>query len=245
MKCYSLITCLFMILSLSGIASAQVVISPEEAASPTNFYVTYNGTSTVDTDQETVMAFFGVGKSVYTMGTNTYAWGNVQGAMEFDLGAVPATFTSENFTAKLGGVNVNSSFLIYQTGAINVDLYDMGDATENGDVTYADFNSTRGDRIERRANDFTSIKAEFNEIDVTCAVRRDLFGDGQTDYSGFILKSPDAEFVQGVWYDAAAPRLTITPGVAGPDCPDDGDGSGGGSGGGSSGGPCFIVTVAH
>ena len=240
MKRYSLIICLVLILSLSGVASAQVVLEDAggiahvkvavNGATVTSFNTTYSrgGTSLIPP---------AVGYTVYTTTSPTTTMVNVQAAFEFNLTAVnKAAFTSKDFTARLDGLNVTSSYAYYGTGVMNVDLFDMGDAAEDGDVYYTDYNITQGGRIARSTHTFGAVPvpADFNNIDVTCAVRNDLFGTGVGDFSGFILKSPDAQY-ELVWYDDA-PTLTITPGNPGPKC---------GSGGGGGGGGCFIANAAR
>jgi hypothetical protein len=165
---------------------------------------------------------------------------NLQAAFEFNLTAVNTTaFTSKDFTAKLNGLTVTYSYAWPTTnpGIMNVDLFDMGDVTENGVIDVDDYNSNQGSRIARLAHDFAlgGAHADFNNVDVTCAVRNDLFGTGAGDFSGFILKSPDSQY-ELVGYNPA-PTLTINTGVPGPKC-------GGGGGVGSSGG-CFIANAAR
>ena len=250
MKRYSLIICLVLIFSLSGVASAQVIMPPlEDAGGVANvklaFYgyiytnnVTYYIPATIPTTAVVPLPPM-VGYTTYytpldfygSYISNANVMANLQAAFEFDLGTVPTTFTSKDFTAKLNGLNVDSSSFYYGTGTMNVDLFDMGDGTEDGIVYYNDYNSRRGGRIARLPHVFGGAHADFDNIDVTCAVRNDLFGAGQTDFSGFILKSPDARY-ELLWYDDT-PTLTITPGVPGPKCA-----SGGGGGG------CFIANAA-
>ena len=141
---------------------------------------------------------------------------------------------------------MSNAYQYNNSGPINVDLFDMGDPTEDGDVYRDDFNSTRCNRIARRTHMFSQAgTADFNDIDVTCALRNDLFGAGAGNYSGFILKSPDAAYSEWIVYDPATPTLMINPGFTGtgPDCPDCGGGSGGS--GGSGGGGCFIANAAR
>jgi hypothetical protein len=89
--------------------------------------------------------------------------------------------TANNFTARLGGLTVTYSSATGAMNALDVDLFDMEDGTEDGVLNVYDFNSTLGSRIARRTHTFgaTPIPADFNDIDVTDAVRRDLFGAGK------------------------------------------------------------------
>jgi hypothetical protein len=73
-------------------------------------------------------------------------------------------------------------------------------------------------------------------------VRNDLFGAGQTNFSGFILMPTNLSGqLKGVKYDLDTPTLTIYP--PGVDPPPTG-GGGGGEGGGGGGG-CFIANAAR
>ena len=255
MRLNSLIICLVLILSLSGAASAQIVLPPADTGTPGTriTYVSYTG-NIFGPYGPTSGSFtnLAVGKiSTWTV-TYYYPYPNPfyinffydgQGAIEFDLGATafPTTMTSKNFTARLNGLNVSTSSQYNNSGPINVDLFDMGDGTEDGNVYRNDFNSTRCNRIERRTHMFSPMgtHADFNNIDVTCALRNDLFGAGAGNYSGFILKSPDAAYSEWIVYDPATPTLMINPGFTGtgPDCPD--------CGGSDDGGGCFIANATR
>ncbi len=243
MKRYSLILCMVLIVSLSGVASAQIVLGPPAAGAPAAlsyrvFGITYGpylGTAPPNyVGQSSFYTYIG-----YPISTSVTLIAYAQAAFEFNLGpAIPPTFTSKNFTARLYGLSVTNSSAYYGTDAMNVDLFDMRDGNEDGNVYYGDYNRTRGSRIARRTHTFdpvTPVPADFDNIDVTCAVRNDLFGAGAGDYSGFILKSPDAQY-EFVSYDSA-PTLMFNPGFTGPKC---GCGCGGGGGGG-----CFIANAAR
>jgi hypothetical protein len=257
MKRYSLIISLVLILSLSGVASAQVIMPPlEDAGGVAKIYLTAYGTTslglytsnyvpatyprtTVD-PLPPMVGYTTYNTSIYlTTYSNSYSvnvFANLQAAFEFNLTAVNTTgFTSKDFTAKLNGLNVDSSSFYYGTGTMNVDLFDMGDAAENGVIDVNDYNSTRGSRIARLPHVYGSTYADFDNIDVTCAVRNDLFGTGAGDYSGFILKSPDSQY-ELVQYDDDDAILTINVGNPGPKC---------GGGGGGGGGGCFIANAAR
>jgi hypothetical protein len=115
--------------------------------------------------------------------------------------------TSNNFTARLNGLTATDS---WGTGSLNVYLYDMGDGTEDGIVYYNDFNSTQGALIERSVHVIGGTPAKFDNVDVTEALRNDLFGGGPADFSGFILLCPDAPAPeQHVRFNVRTPTLTI------------------------------------
>ncbi len=233
MKRYALILCLVLILSLSGVVSAQIVLGPPAAGGASKFINTFGGLTYAPVSY--TVPYFRVGGFANTgtfYGTVFSYYYNLQGVFEFNLGpAISPTFASKDFTAKLDGLSATD---FAGTGALNIDLFDMGDGTEDGTITVTDFNSTRGKRIARRTHTFGGTSADFNDIDVTCAVRNDLFGDAQTDFSGFVLKPNLNVLMQFIDYNPT-PTLTITPGVSGPIC----------GGGGDGGGGCFIANAAY
>jgi hypothetical protein len=239
MKRYSLILCMVLIVSLPVVASAQIVLGPPPAAvGGANYYylrTTVQGAttttfSTLPDIQVGGISYTGVGFSVYV------AFG---GAVEFNLGpAMPPTFTATDFTARLDGLTVTTSFATGAMDPLDVDLFNMPDGDEDGVITVDDFIGKLGRRIDRQTHMFSQAgTADFNNIDVTCAVRNDLFGAGQTNFSGFILLPANiSEEYKVVLYDPDTPTLTINPGVPGPKC---------GGGGGGGGGGCFIATATR
>lgn len=229
MNRYSLILCLVLIISLSGVASAQVVLPPLEDAKG---ILNKQTISTVNTTTY-VSSLLGVGKytsyySYTTGGTtffNTYLFQG-QAAIEFNLASptsLPTTgMTTNNFVAGLYGLNVASES---GSGTMNVDLLDMLDANEDGVVYYDDYNAHMVGTIDSRPHVFGGTQAHFsNNVDVTDAVRRDLFGAGTgQDFSGFILKSPDAAAMQNITYDPSNVELKVGVDNDGDGYPDDCD----------------------
>jgi hypothetical protein len=195
-----------------------------EVGSPFVLYASYAGTLTTYTSATLPgVAFVG---NPFSGSYPTYNLYYMQAAFEFNLSPIiPPTFTSNDFTAWLGGLNVIDSI---GTNSMNVYLYDMGDGTEDGNVYYNDFNSKQGAFIASSTNVIGGVPAHFGVIDVTEAVRNDLFGAGQTDFSGFILLCPDGPVWQTYIRYSITPTLTICPGG---DC-------------GDSGG-CFIAAAAR
>ena len=208
MKCYSLIICLVLIVFVSTVASAQIVLAPADVGTPFVLYASYAGTITTNTTATLPgVAFVG---NPFGGSHPSYTVYYMQAAFEFNLApAIPPTFTSNDFTARLGGLNVIDST---GTHSMNVYLYDMGDGTEDGNVYYNDFDSKRGAHIASRTNVIGGVHANFGVIDVTEAVRNDLFGAGQTDFSGFILLCPDEPMWQTYIMYSNTPTLTICPG---------------------------------
>ena len=243
MKRFSLILCLVLILSLSGVASAQIVLGPPPSAVGGISYLyartTVAGATSTYFTTLTSMQVGGISYSGTTAGVGFSVYVAFGGALEFNLGpAMSPTFTAKDFTARLDGLTVTGSMATGAMNPLDVDLFNMPDSDEDGVINVDDFIGKLGKRIARGTHDFApgGVPADFNNIDVTCAVRNDLFGAGQTNFSGFILIPANiSEEIEGVRYDSVTPTLTITPGVPGPKC----------GGGGSSGGGCFIVTSAR
>lgn len=244
MKRYSLILCLVLILSLSGTASAQILLGPPPAAMAGGFY-TFVSTTSFSSTVYTNYGLYGFpavgGNAFTTMGY--YVLYGLGAALEFDLQGgtttLPtASMTVNNFAARLGGLTVNTSYP-GATGTMVVGLYDMADTTEDGVINFGDFAALLGSpgspTIATRTHNFSGAPANFNNIDVTAALQNDLFGGGPINFSGFILMptSLNAQF-KGVGYDTNTPTLTIyPPGVKPP------------GGGGGGGGGCFIANAAR
>jgi len=208
MKRFSLIICLILILSLSRVASAQIVLGPQAAGGLFHLIILENGSTVVDT-----YSFTGpyVGNPSF-VDLPLYKQYYVQVAIEFNLQGGTTTLptvdmTSNNFTARLNGLTATDS---WGTGSMNVYLYDMGDGTEDGNVYYNDFNSKQGALIASSAHVIPGTPAKFDNIDVTEALRNDLFGGGPKDFSGFILLCPDAPAPERhVRFNLGTPTLTI------------------------------------
>ena len=224
MKRYSLILCLVFIVSLSGVASAQIVLGPHPAATggATIYYETSGGAVITSWYYNSYDPWVGGLADSGTSGGVAFSFYYVaHGVFEFNLQGGTTTLptvgmTANNFTARLGGLTVTYSSATGAMNALDVDLFDMGDGTEDGVLDVYDFNSTLGSRIARRTHNFGGAPADFDDIDVTDAVRNDLFGAGQTNFSGFILKPNVNAQEKWVIYDRDTPTLTINPGVSPP-----------------------------
>ncbi len=139
MKRYSLIICMVLILSLTGTASAQVLMPADfgTVGTRSTYRITYfNIFGPYGPYAGSWPTYLAVGKTYRVNYPNPYTlfiyYYVGQGAIEFDLGPVNTTaFTSKNFTARLNGLNVTSSFQTYTTGPMNVDLFDMADGAED------------------------------------------------------------------------------------------------------------------
>jgi len=208
MKRFSLIICLILILSLSRVASAQIVLGPQAARGVGHKIIVKKGATITDT-------YFFTGPYVGNpsfVDLPLYKQYYLQVAVQFNLQGGTTTLpdmTSNNFTARLNGLTATDS---WGTGSLNVYLYDMGDGTEDGNVYYNDFNSTQGPFIESRTHVIGGAPAIFDNVDVTEELRRDLFDlDGSNeDFSGFILLCPDAPAPeQHVRFNLVAPTLKI------------------------------------
>jgi hypothetical protein len=208
MKRNFLIIFLVLIVSLSGIASAQIVLGPQAAKGTGHKIIVKKGAVITDT-------YFFTGPYVGNpsfVDLPLYKQYYVQIAIEFNLQngttKLPtADMTSNNFTARLNGLTATDS---WGTGSLNVYLYDMGDGTEDGNLYYNDFNSTQGALITSSAHVIGGTPAKFDNVDVTEALRNDLFGGGPADFSGFILLCPDAPAPERhVKFNIRTPTLTI------------------------------------
>ena len=110
------------------------------------------------------------------------------GVLEFPLDgfSIPESMTSHNFTARLmdlSGAPPSSS----TAADLGVNIFDMQDAQEDGFVTAADFNAALG-TTPINSTPFQNGAFPEEGLDVTDALRRDLFGDGTgDDATGFIL----------------------------------------------------------
>jgi len=119
----------------------------------------------------------------------------------------PASMTANNFRAKLNLLIDWEHMTDYATtGSMTIELHDMPDSHEDGDMLVDDY-GIDGGLIATRQHVFFSIPdggivdgaipdgavlAEFINVNVTAALRRDLFGAGMGQPStGFVLKSID------------------------------------------------------
>jgi hypothetical protein len=209
MKRFYLIICLVLILSLSRVASAQIVLGPQAARGTGHKIIVKKGSTITDT-------YFFTGPYVGNpsfVDLPEYKQYYLQVAIEFNLQGGTTNLTTANMNpsdltaARLYELTATGS---WGTGSLNVYLYDMGDGTEDGNVYYDDFNSTQGPLIASRAHVIGGAPAVFDNVDVTEALRSDLFGGGSTDFSGFILLCPDAPAPERhVRFNLSTPTLKI------------------------------------
>ena len=206
MKRYLLILTLIVLIFCASLTNAQIV-APEAVGTAWQIYA--DSTYGYWEDQ------LYVGRYYYSSYSYDY---NVQGVIEFNLSGLPAAgMTKYNITATLGGLTETNSFDNFSySGTININIYDLDDDYADGYITADDFESIEPENtaaIASSAHIFgDGSLANFNNVDVTEAIRRDLFpvGGGQ-DYTGFLLKSTDAQFGQAVVYAVGeSPELTIT-----------------------------------
>jgi hypothetical protein len=180
--------------------------------SPTSTLVTY-GTGTISTFQGTsgaplrVVAFdYGIpvttisvyvvsttkgGTALFNASVAAVAQAEGNGIVEFDLAGLPAAWmTASNFAATLKGLSVISSSSV-NLPAMPVNLFDLADGAEDGviDPAGGDFAQALGGAITTRTHTFGGAPANFNKINVTAQLRRDLFGAGTGQpTTGFILR---------------------------------------------------------
>jgi len=131
--------------------------------------------------------------------------------IEFDLDSihgelsVPTTqMTPYNWTAKIDNIVVENPVHVGQF--MPVDLFDLNDISEDGWITRDDYDS----RFEHITNLFEIIPEEgtiYNDIDITAALRRDLFGAGAGDPTTGFLFTAGAE--ASVEFNTDSPRISI------------------------------------
>ena len=161
-----------------------------------------------------------------------------QGVLEFDLagaGLPTAAMTPGNFSARLDGLTMHGTV---QSLALGISLFDLQDDSEDGQVSPLDCNHTRGPALGHTLYDPEQSNHDFTHIDVTEAIRRDLFGDGKGDTSsGFLLRASDCSNAR-LLLNSFQTTLVIRPRApdAGPDAggATDAGTDGGTDGGGSS-----------
>jgi hypothetical protein len=98
----------------------------------------------------------------------------IRGIIEFDLSSIHGLFTSGQIQATL--------VLTLKSGTPEFDVIDMLDEHEDGVIVLTDISGGTG--ISSGLHEGNPIM-----IDVTQAVEHDLFGQNQTDFSGFILSN--------------------------------------------------------
>jgi len=161
-------------------------------------------TSTYISPNEINMLYF----DTSGMGGRGYVIYLGQGLIEFNLSSAAGLFTSGNIQA----------FLILKVKGLspNATLYidDMNDANEDGIIAVADVKNT----ISITSQDISSIQpGNVLSINVTTAIEHDLFGSGQTAFSGFVLDAGAADQYSVAFYDSYdgennAPRLRLVSG---------------------------------
>jgi hypothetical protein len=120
---------------------------------------------------------------------------NVKGALEFSLADVPESITSNNFTAKLIGIQGQPTSA---SVSLSVDLYDMTDDQENMVIDEDDYDLDT-DAVSINGDPFINGEFEDGTIDVTEQLRADLFGEGADRVSsGFILMASGEADMTGI-----------------------------------------------
>lgn len=212
-----------MLLLMCSMVSAQIMIGPEVTGTHAHFTHTYGGE--IDTSLSNVFSD-GIRSGLNYTGTSagpfrSYWFTFNRGIMEFDIestisgGSFPVPGqTSYNWSATLDDLTVSD--VTVPGFEIGLDLFDMDDSAQDGVLT-------SGDRAERqfieRISSTVPAPGETFSIDVTEALRHDLFGSNPSTTSGFILKPTEATwYVRSMvnWMDEPRinvhmPRRTPTP----------------------------------
>lgn len=219
----------FLILSVSVLmvftANAQIVLEPKITGSVGYYYFyrnwgTWGGFSHGEVYSSTHLSGGGVavgGIGTRTTGQNDQGWWRrvymsyLHGIIEIDLdhtaagGAFPPpSMTENNWSAFLTGLTMTSG---PATGEyMPVDFSDLRDSYEDGAINYWEYYGA-SQHIESLFQNAPAIGTQFS-VDVTEALRRDLFGEGAGDItSGFILTHGYDEWL--VRFNSDNPRIRI------------------------------------
>jgi len=184
----------------SSAAAAQIVLRPSSFGTVTKRPGAYKR---VNVQDSVIKAGKSRNVSYYDTCGYTSTVYSVQGVLEFNLDdpELPVSLITENnFSAKmynLHGVPFDTSAWTY------IALLDLGDDSEDDRISKEDFDSIEGDDagIAQRSFSIEGSCASFSRVDVTYALRRDLFGRGsKQSTSGFILISLDhADSLRGIY----------------------------------------------
>jgi len=182
----------------SSASAAQIVLKPSSFGAVTKRAGDYKSVKV----QDSVIKAGNSRNVIYYDVGYTSTVTSVQGILEFDLNApeLPVSLMTENnFRAKvynLHGVPFDTSGWTY------IALLDLGDDSEDDRISKEDFDSIEGDDagIAQRSFSIKGSCASFGRVDVTSALRRDLFGRGsEQSTTGFILISLDhADSLRGI-----------------------------------------------
>lgn len=139
-----------------------------------------------------------------------------RGVLEFNLTTVDgnsqlptASMNSWNWSAWIDGMFVES--VINSGMDFRLDVYNLSDDAEDGVVDISDYIGSQ-EMIERVFSTTPSEGTLLNPIDVTAALRHDLFGLGQGDLSSGFVLIPSRGFSNGhsaVRFDRYKPRLIV------------------------------------
>ncbi len=220
MKMWVIVLSMLSLCLFSITASAQIVLSPSVSGTAFSWYWTYNWSSGptgthVSNGSDVFSNYIQVGgQAVYSFQHYTYRsqtksfW---NGVLEFPLTGFPTNdMTESNWTARLNGLSI--TYVLGEVGqTFYVNLFDMWDGAEDNTLSIADWDAAHG-FINGIISTIPSPGDTYDNIDVTEAVRRDLFGEGQLgDSTGFILKSSiiDTEFIRWARFNKILPELVI------------------------------------
>jgi len=144
-------------------------------------FAAVGGSSTYTTTMTT-----GTSPTITTISKNFY----LNAVFEFQLPDATELsaldITSGNMMARLNNLSTTTS---YGSGNMIIQLWDLGDISEDGYLTTGDYDSTYGTMIASMTHTFWSTAADFDNIDVTEEIKHDLFDTkGPGDWTGFLLK---------------------------------------------------------
>ncbi len=127
-------------------------------------------------------------------GANRIFYNLANGIVEFDLNTftIPDSMTSQNFTARLLGLNGEINDTDSATASdVNIDLYELAKDQQDGNITKDDFNAISGDAVSE--GPFVNGDFPAEGIDITDQLRESLYGIGQDGFTGFILIPGDSD----------------------------------------------------
>lgn len=192
---------LIILLLLSRSVSAQIILGPKVAGTcERRSYIWYN--VHYPSYRNSSSEFIPLAGEIHEgrdwrhsmSGSTALFWlYTFHGVFEFDLDQTingapfpPPGMTSQGWQAQLEHLEVIDVFYL---DVLGVDLFDMTDGSQDGAVDERDFNT--GNHLARLTDEMPSAGSIYS-VDVTSALRHDLFGPNRYSTSGFVLKPTES-----------------------------------------------------
>lgn len=193
--------------------SAQMILGPRVTGYAG--HATYAGTGYFTTTTFYGQPTIQLGAKLYShVPETTFLFTN--GIMEFFVdqttggGPMPCPgMTPYNWSAQLVGLTVTTAS--YPHDWLYCRLYDMKDSAEDAVINYEDIDAATGGYINQLFDHIPPVGTVFDPIDVTDALRRDLFGEGVGDATtGFTLDTMlDWGDYRKLRFAGNAPRIIV------------------------------------